>query len=971
MNNRGSIHVVMLRVTQSTSASAASHYFDAALNVADYYGKGEKTIGLWHGQAAEMIGLSQEVTKKDFEAVLNGLNPATGETLDGVRHRENRTPGYDFTFSVPKSVSIYMAATGDARPRELFHQAVNDTMKDIEAAMQTRVRKDGQDTNRTTGNAVWATFAHETSRPVDGVPDPHSHVHAYVANLTFDAAEGKWKAGQFEDLKRHAPLHQAAFHSRLAASLQREGYGVTTNGKDFELSGVSRETIDNFSRRTAVVEATARESAAKIDKRSAQLVRDGMSAKDAQAHAKGELGGKTREGKSKGLSGPELEKEWKSRFTPEEMKVMESVKGAASSGVLSPDQAVELAASHLFERQSVAPAYQVEAAALRFGCGIAPEAISKAVDRAVEKGDLIRGGLAGQPAITSRQVLADESRIVELCRRGKGAESPVGGGKEWQVSRTWLDDQQQAAVRHVLECPDTVFGIRGKAGTGKTTMMQECADALRANGQSLQVFAPSSEAVDVLKREGFEDASTIQQLIANPAAQRGAIGKTLWIDEAGLVSAKQMRQVMEYARENGSRIILSGDRGQHRAVERGDTLAILEDRAGIRTVELSNIKRQQVAQYRDAATAFGEQRPGEGFDKLDAMGWVHEINDSRQRIDFAVKTYFDKTALTHQDGKPHTVTIVAPTHAEINAVTTQVRATLREQGKIGQEDAIHNRLVNLGLTEAQRRDARSYEPGQAVEFVQNGQGGFVKGQQWNVTAAPQGGSGEVAIERGGVQRTLDLTQAARFNVYRVETAAFATGDLVRATQNRGEILNNSRHKVTEAGTDRLQLQDVSTGKVREVGHGELLHLTHAYAATSHASQGKTLDHVVISQPSSTFAVASREQGNVSATRARLSATWITDDKQALREALTRSEARPSALDLVERTQAPPQTQGIKEARSREGSQTTEQSLREALREIPARRNPTTKKAHDPGQDRPKPRLRSQTLNPDQGRSLDR
>lgn len=947
----------MLRTIQSKSASAASHYFDAALNVADYYGEGERTIGTWNGLAMEQMGLPAEVTKKNFEAVLNGLNPATGETLEGVRHRENRTPGYDFTFSVPKSVSIYLAATDDARPRELFHEAVNDTMRDIEAMMATRVRKDGQDDNRITGNALWATFAHETSRPVDGVPDPHSHIHAYVANLTFDAQEGIWKAGQFQDLKRHAPLFEAAFHSRLAASLQREGYGVTSNGKDFELTGISRELIERFSRRTAIVEETARNEAAKIAKRTGQLVRGGMDPTQAAAMAKDELGGKTREAKSKGLAGPELIQEWKRRISPEEMAAIHAVKGAKSNALVTPGQAVELATSHLFERQSVAAAYQVEAAALRFGCGLAPEAIAQAVNTAVERGDLIRGELAGQPAITSRQVLADESRMVELCRLGKDAVTPLGGGNPWEISRTWLDDQQQAAVRHVLECPDAVFGIRGKAGTGKTTTMQECADALAANGKSLQVFAPSSEAVDVLKREGFDDATTIQQLLVNPTAQREAAGKTLWIDEAGLVSAKQMRQVMEYARENGSRLILSGDRGQHRAVERGDALAILEDRAGIRTVEISNIKRQQVEAYREAATAFGEQRPGDGFDKLDALGWVHEITDRQQRIDFAVATYFEKTALTHQGGKAHTATIIAPTHAEIDAVQEKVRATLKDRGEIGQTDATHNRLVNLGFTESLRSDARSYQPGQAVEFVQNGKGGFGKGQQWAVTAAK---GGEVTIERGGEVRTLDLTQAARFNVYRVQPAAFATGDLVRATQNKGELLNNSRHRVIEAGAEMLRLEDVSSGKVREVGNGEQLHLTHAYAATSHASQGKTLDHVVISQPSGTFAVASQEQGYVSASRARFSATWITDDKQALREAISHSDARASALDLKRSPTPPKHALGVKETvatpkpeipKSALESYTPSQKVKKTQNE--PYQNPSIKRGRGKGQDKGK------------------
>lgn len=927
--SRSQASYAMLRVTQSDSAAAASAYFDAALNVADYYGQGEKTFGQWQGLGAEQLGLPSEVTRKDFEMILNGRDPKNGETIEGVRHREDRTPGYDFTFSVPKSVSIYVAATDDTRPRELFHQAVADTMKDIEAAMAARVRKDGQDSNRTTGNALWATFAHETSRPVDGVADPHLHVHAYVANLTFDGVEGKWKAGQFQDLKRHAPKYEAAFHSRLAAALQREGYGVTANGKDFELTGISRETIDKFSRRTAAVEEAAAANAEKISKRAAQLVREGLSAKDAHAAAKGELGAKTRLEKSKGLSGAELRQEWKNRFTAEEMAACKAVKGAASSQVLSPQQAVERATSHLFERQSVAAAYQVEATALRFGCGLAPEAVRQAINGAVASGELIRGELGGQPSITSRQVLADEGRIVDLCRQGRDAAAPLGGGREWQISREWLDDQQKQGVRHVLECPDEVFGIRGKAGTGKTTMMQECAEALAANGCELRVFAPSSEAVDVLKKEGFDHAQTIQRLIASPESRREAAGKVLWIDEAGLTSAKQMREVMDFARESGSRVILSGDRGQHRAVERGDTLAILEDRGNLRTVELSKIQRQkEVAAYLDAVADFGNQRPRDGFDKLDALGWVQAIESRDQRLDTAVKTYFEKTALTHKDGRAHSAAIIAPTHAEISAINERVRVELRERGELQGPDTAHRRLVNLGLTEAQRHDARSYQPGQAVEFVQNAKGDFVKGQQWTVTATK---NGEVTIERDGQSRALDLGQAKRFNVYRIEEARFAAGDLVRVTQNRGELTNNSRHRVVEAGRDGLRLEDLKTGKAREVGHGELLHLTHAYAATSHASQGKTLDHVVISQPASTFAVASREQGYVSASRGRLSVTWLTDDKAALREALSRSEGRASALDLAAASDASRQAQG----RGKGQSQSEDASLREKLRELPA------------------------------------
>src|SRR6202041_2565819 len=105
--------------------------------------------------------------------------------------------GYDFTFSVPKSVSLLYALTQDKPILEAFRGAVDETMQDIEAEMKTRVRKAGRDENRTTGNAVWAEFIHTTSRPVEGVPDPQLHAHCFVFNCTMDNASGeqRWKAG--------------------------------------------------------------------------------------------------------------------------------------------------------------------------------------------------------------------------------------------------------------------------------------------------------------------------------------------------------------------------------------------------------------------------------------------------------------------------------------------------------------------------------------------------------------------------------------------------------------------------------------------------------------------------------------------------------------------------------------------------------------------------------------------------------
>ena len=130
-------------------------------------------------------GLEGTVDKVSFERLCDNLDPRTGKPLT-VRTRSERTVGYDFTFSVPKSVSLLYAMSGDQGIMEAFRGAVDETMREIETEMKTRVRKDGQDTDRTTGNMVWAEFIHTTSRPVDGMPDPQLHAHVFAFNTTWD-----------------------------------------------------------------------------------------------------------------------------------------------------------------------------------------------------------------------------------------------------------------------------------------------------------------------------------------------------------------------------------------------------------------------------------------------------------------------------------------------------------------------------------------------------------------------------------------------------------------------------------------------------------------------------------------------------------------------------------------------------------------------------------------------------------------
>ena len=79
----------------------------------DYYSGEGEAQGYWLGDAAEDLGLQGQVKADQLTAMLTGRNPLDGEPL-GMRAVPGRgpVPGFDLTFSAPKSVSLLWALGG-------------------------------------------------------------------------------------------------------------------------------------------------------------------------------------------------------------------------------------------------------------------------------------------------------------------------------------------------------------------------------------------------------------------------------------------------------------------------------------------------------------------------------------------------------------------------------------------------------------------------------------------------------------------------------------------------------------------------------------------------------------------------------------------------------------------------------------------------------------------------------------------
>lgn len=846
----------MLRIRQNSSSDRAKSYYSTA----DYYTEGQELVGLWRGEGAKKLGLAGTVRREDWDALCDNRNPATGQTLT-LRQKQNRRIGYDFNFHVPKSVSLLYGLTRDDRILGAFRESVDATMQDIEAEMQARVRAGGRNEDRTTGNMVWGEFIHFTARPVDGVPDPHLHAHCFVFNTTWDDKESRWKAGQFAGLKRDGPFFEAVFHSRLARRLEELGLPTERTRRGWEVAGVPASAIGKFSRRTALIEEKAKEM--------------GITHPD----AKGELGAMTRERKQKDLSMEELREQWASRLTPEEQEAMAGVKRRLGEESIPEDdrdaaEAVRLAMEHCFERASVVPERKLLAEALKRSVGAArPEHV---IDKLAREG-LISAERDGRRLVTTRAVLAEERRMLDFAREGRGACRQLGIGTH-VFSRDWLNADQRRAVEHVLTSRDRVMLIRGAAGTGKTTMMKEAVEAIEGNGRRVFVFAPSADASRFVLREkeGFAGADTVARLLKDERMQRTMQGQVLWIDEAGLLGTKSMREVFDLADRLDARVILSGDRRQHGSVERGAALRLLEEEAGLAPANIREIQRQD-GEYREAVRALSEGRTEEGFRRLDDLGWIREVPETERYKTLAS----DYVSAIREDKSDDAALVVSPVHLEGEWITDEIRARLKEMGELGPGERRLHVLENANLTEGERRDPLNYNPGDVLVFHQNAKG-FRKGQRVVVSSDP-----------------LPLDQADKFQLFRPGSLPVAPGEKLRITRNgktadeRGDLNNGTRCTVagfTPNGAIRL-----TNGKTIGEDYG---HLAHGYVVTSHASQGKTVKRVFIGQSSQSFPASSREQFYVSVSRGRKGVTVYTDDKESLLDAVNHSDDRITATELV-------------------------------------------------------------------------
>ncbi|SXN82069.1 conjugal transfer nickase/helicase TraI [Klebsiella pneumoniae] len=252
----------MLSVSTVKSASKASVYYFEEDN---YYFQGEKSTA-WYGAGAESLGLEGPVKQEMFKQVLEGKLPDGSDLTHMVGNENKHRPGYDLTFSAPKSASILALVYGDKTVLDAHKWAVERTLDEVEKLASTRTYSGGETTFEQTGNLVIAQFLHDTNRN----SEPHMHTHTVVANVTMNGSGWKTLSSDTKSGKGFTDTvwnHQVAIGSIYRrfykGKLEAEGYPIEEKGPrgEWDIAGVP---IDDLStRRQEIIEKVGEDASAK------------------------------------------------------------------------------------------------------------------------------------------------------------------------------------------------------------------------------------------------------------------------------------------------------------------------------------------------------------------------------------------------------------------------------------------------------------------------------------------------------------------------------------------------------------------------------------------------------------------------------------------------------------------------------------------------------------------------------------
>jgi len=321
----------------------------------------------------------------------------------------------------------------------------------------------------------------------------------------------------------------------------------------------------------------------------------------------------------------------------------------------------------------------------------------------VERVDLATGARVPQK-LTTREMIRLESEMVNRSRHLTRA--TTHGVREKVLAAVFarhgrLSDEQRTAIEHVAGGA-RIAAVVGRAGAGKTTMMRAAREAWEAAGYRVVGGALAGKAAEGLEKEAGIASRTLAswELRWKEGGDR-LDDKTIFVlDEAGMVTSKQMAALVETVSKAGAKLVLVGDPEQLQPIEAGAAFRAIVERIGY--AELETIYRQKDTWMRAASLKLARGRIGAAIKIYSDKGKVIGANLKAEAVDRLIADW-DKT----YDAAKATL-ILAHLRRDVRMLNILAREKLVARGAVGEG---HDFRTEDGI--------RKFDAGDQIVFLKN------------------------------------------------------------------------------------------------------------------------------------------------------------------------------------------------------------------------------------------------------------
>ncbi|KSV71155.1 Dtr system oriT relaxase [Sinorhizobium sp. GL2] len=313
-------------------------------------------------------------------------------------------------------------------------------------------------------------------------------------------------------------------------------------------------------------------------------------------------------------------------------------------------------------------------------------------------------GIRAPAKFTTRDMIRLEAEMVNRAiwlsgRSSHAVREPVLEAIFARHSR--LSDEQKTAIAHVAG-GERIAAVIGRAGAGKTTMMKAAREAWEAAGYRVVGGALAGKAAEGLEKEAGIASRTLASWELRWAEGRNQLDdKTVIVlDEAGMVSSRQLALFVDAATKAGAKLVLIGDPEQLQPIEAGAAFRAIADRIGY--AELETIYRQREQWMRDASLDLARGRVGQAID-------AYRSNDRLMGSELKAQAVENLIADWNRDYDPaKTSLILAHLRRDVRMLNDMARAKLVERG-----------IVDEGSVFKTDDGMRKFAAGDQIVFLKN------------------------------------------------------------------------------------------------------------------------------------------------------------------------------------------------------------------------------------------------------------